>query len=322
VAVTLPHSHDKFFKRNLKEKKIAIDFLKTYLSQDIYKAIAINTLKLTEKSFITPELKEIHSDIIYKCQINQKSGYLFFLVEHESTAKNELMAFRLLHYMVSLSAEHLQQGHKKLPIILPLCIYHGEISPYPHSTDLYDNFEDPEFAREVAFKPFKLIDLTILSDEEISQHGLVSLMEMLFKHHRARNFLSIMRKMLKTNLVQNVINQLNISYLNDMLNYVLSTTRDETEPKAAQHLIQEIIKAFPEEPTRKTIMTFAQQLKEEYKQEFMNTIAQTLQKQSLEQGRREEDFIIAKRMLNMGADHDFIKKATGLSDQDLLALEN
>lgn len=80
-------------------------------------------------------------------------------MEHESTAKDELMAFRLLHYIVSLSYEHLQQGNRKLPIVLPLCIYHGEVSPYPHSTDLYDNFEDPELARKVAFKPFKLIDL-------------------------------------------------------------------------------------------------------------------------------------------------------------------
>ncbi|WP_081441723.1 Rpn family recombination-promoting nuclease/putative transposase [Rickettsiella grylli] len=51
-------------------KKIAIDFLKVYLPQEIYKVIDINTLQLTEKSFIVPELKEIHSDIIYKCEIN------------------------------------------------------------------------------------------------------------------------------------------------------------------------------------------------------------------------------------------------------------
>ncbi len=247
---------------------------------------------------------------------------MFFLVEHESTAKNKLMAFRLLHCMVSLCSEHLQQGHKKLPIILPLCIYHGEISPYPHSTDLYDHFADPEFAREVAFKPFTLIDLTILSDEEMSQHGLAALMEMLFKHYRAKNFLSIMRKMLQSQLIQNVVKQLNISYLNDMLNYVLSTTQDETEPKAAQHLIQALISAFPEEPTRKSIMTFAQQLKEEYKQEFMNTIARQLQQQSLEQGRREEDLIIAKRMLARGTNREFIKNVTSLSDQDLLDLKD
>ncbi len=74
MKTTLHHSHDKFFKRNLKEKKIAIDFLKAYLPQEIYNTIEMKTLHLTEKSFIVPELKEIHSDIIYQCQINQKPG--------------------------------------------------------------------------------------------------------------------------------------------------------------------------------------------------------------------------------------------------------
>ncbi|WP_342220777.1 Rpn family recombination-promoting nuclease/putative transposase [Rickettsiella endosymbiont of Miltochrista miniata] len=67
--------HDKFFKNSLKEKKIAIDFLKAYLSPKIYEKIDINSLQLTEKSFVIPELKEIHSDIIYKCLINEKSAY-------------------------------------------------------------------------------------------------------------------------------------------------------------------------------------------------------------------------------------------------------
>ncbi|WP_083827772.1 transposase [Rickettsiella massiliensis] len=57
-------------------------------------------------------------------------------------------------------------------------------------------------------------------------------------------------------------------------------------------------------------MTFAQQLE------------QKGLKKGLEQGRREEDFVIAKRMLDMGIDHEIIKKATGLSDQDLLSLED
>jgi predicted transposase/invertase (TIGR01784 family) len=102
--------HDKFFKNSLKEKKIAIDFLKAYLSPSVYEKIDINSLQLTEKSFVIPELREIHSDIIYKCCINEKSAYLFFLIEHESTTKDELMAFRMLHYMVSLSYNHLRQG--------------------------------------------------------------------------------------------------------------------------------------------------------------------------------------------------------------------
>nr|WP_081441666.1 Rpn family recombination-promoting nuclease/putative transposase [Rickettsiella grylli] len=242
--------------------------------------------------------------------MNEKSGYLFFLVEHESTANDELMAFRLLHYIVSLSHEHLQQGHKKLPIILPLCIYHGEVSPYPHSTDLYDNFEDSELARKVAFKPFKLIDLTVLSDEEISQHGLLSLMEMLFKHHRDKNFLSIMRKMLKTQLVQNVIKQLNISYLSDMLNYVLSTTQDETEPQADRVLIKELVGAFPQQT--EVIMTFAQQLEQ-------RGLQQGLQ-QGRQEGRYEEAITIAKKLITQGRSIQYIQDLTNLSENEVLSL--
>ncbi|MDQ5900043.1 MAG: hypothetical protein QG624_962 [Pseudomonadota bacterium] len=225
-------------------------------------------------------------------------------MEHESTAKDELMAFRLLHYIVSLSYEHLQQGNKKLPIILPLCIYHGDVSPYPHSTDIYDNFEDPEFARKVAFKPFKLIDLTVLSDDEISQHGLAALMEMLFKHQRDKNFLSIMRKMLQSHLVQNVIKQLSISYLNDMLNYTLSTAQDETEPHAAQHLIQELIQAFPEE--KEVIMTFAQQLKQE----------------ALEEGEHRKAIAIAKNLLAEDMPPQAVQRLTGLPKNEVMDLVN
>ena len=124
MKTTLHQPHDKYFKRNLKEVKVAIDFLKTYLQADIYNKIDISTLQLSEKSFIVPQLREIHSDVIYKCIINNSPGYLYFLLEHQST-DDPLMAFRFLHTTVSLSYEHLKQGHKRLPIILPFCVYHG-----------------------------------------------------------------------------------------------------------------------------------------------------------------------------------------------------
>ncbi|WP_010597587.1 RpnC/YadD family protein [Rickettsiella massiliensis] len=44
--------------------------------------------------------------------------------------------------------------------------------------------------------------------------------------------------------------------------------------------------------------------------------------QGLQQGRREEDFIIAKKMLSKRLDPELIKEITGLSDQDLLSLED
>ncbi|WP_342220778.1 Rpn family recombination-promoting nuclease/putative transposase [Rickettsiella endosymbiont of Miltochrista miniata] len=186
------------------------------------------------------------------------------------------------------------------------------------TNDLYDCFDDPELARELAFKPFKLIDLTILSDEEISQHGLAALLEMLFKHHRSKQFLSIMRTLIQTNLVQNVIKQLDIAYLTDMLNYILNTSQDETRSQAAQHLIHELIQVFPQE--REVIMTFAEQLRQEGRQEAIQE-GSVFAQQLKQEGRQEEGIMIAKKMLAKGLDITFIKELTNISEQALADLE-
>ncbi|MES2997889.1 MAG: Rpn family recombination-promoting nuclease/putative transposase [Pseudomonadota bacterium] len=296
--------HDKCFKRSLKEKKVAVDYLKSHLQPEVYKRINIKTLELTDKSFISPQFREIHSDIIYHCKIDDKEGYIFFLLEAESTANENLMAFRKLQYTVGVMDQHIQQGYKKLPIVLPICIYHGSQSPYPHSLDVYDLFDDARLARQVAFKPFTLIDLTTLSDEEISQHGLAALMEMLLKHGRAKNFLTILNQRIE--FIRGILNQLGKEYRRFVVKYMINETQDEA-PNAVDQLVQTLVTAFPGE--KDTIMTFAQQLEQK-----------GLQK-GLKQGRREEDLVIAKRMLNMGVDYNFIKKATHLSDQDLLNLE-
>jgi predicted transposase/invertase (TIGR01784 family) len=64
----------------------------------------------------------------------------------------------------------------------------------------------------------------------------------------------------------------------------------------------------------KNIMTFAQQLKQQGLQEGLQ--------QGLEKGRHLEAIAIAKNMLAKRFDHKIIKEITGLSDQDLLNLED
>jgi hypothetical protein len=106
-----------------------------------------------------------------------------------------------------------------------------------------------------------------------------------------------------------------------MLNYIVTTTQDETEPKATQHLIQDLIRAFPDETARKSVMTFAEQFKEDLRQEFMATFGQQLEQKGLQQGGYNKAIAIAKKMLAKRADRLFICEVTGLSDQDLLSLE-
>ncbi len=82
--MTLLHQpHDRLFKDSLKEKPVAVDFLQAHLPPEIFKRLDLNTLQLTDKSLLTPDLVEIHSDVVYRCQIDGKAGYIpiLFLLE-------------------------------------------------------------------------------------------------------------------------------------------------------------------------------------------------------------------------------------------------
>ncbi|WP_010598984.1 Rpn family recombination-promoting nuclease/putative transposase [Rickettsiella massiliensis] len=215
------------------------------------------------------------------------------------------MAFRQLQYSISAMDQHIRQGHKKLPIVLPICLYHGMESPYPHSIDVYQCFENPGLAKKIVFKPFTLIDLTVLSDDELAE-GPAFLMEMLLKHARAKNFLTVLKA--RRVFIGELLRQLNKELRRYMVKFVINETQDETQPEAVDELVQILTADLPED--KEVIMTFAQQLE------------QKGLKKGLEQGRREEDFVIAKKMLARGADREFIKDVTGLSDKDFLSLED
>lgn len=199
--------HDSFFKRSLMHKEIAVDFFKAHIPKYLQKHIEYSNLHLTNKSFVSEKHKQIHSDIVYQCKIDGQAGYLYLLLEHQST-DDKLMAFRQLQYTMALMEEHLNQGNKQLPIIIPMCLYHGKKSPYPYSTDIMDCFESVQLAQKLMFKPFHLIDLTIMTDEEIEKHGLSSLMEVLFKHYRAKNFFQTYQRLIAQGILQYVISKM------------------------------------------------------------------------------------------------------------------
>ncbi len=307
-SVTQPE-HDAFFKRSLQNKAIAIDFFKAHLPADILKRIDFASLKLTEKSFVAKDLKQLHSDLIYQCLIDEKPAYIYMLLEDQSRPE-KLMAFRKLTYLIRLMEMHLRQGHKTLPIILPICVYHGKTSPYPYSTDIFDCFEDPTLAREVMFRPFQLIDLTILSDDEIAEHGLVAVMEMLMKHHRARDLAILLKRLLKEELLRHTLNQLqDDSYLTSVLYYVLSWG-DRGNTFQVNDILDHFSESFAEK--KEKIMTFADQLREQGHHLGMQQGLYQGIEQGMQQGAEQQQHAIAKKMLLKGRPINEIKDFTGL----------
>jgi len=300
VTITIHQPFDKLFKVSLTEKKVAISYLKAHVPTEIYKRININTLELTDKSFILPKFREVHSDIVYRCQFDDKEGYIFFILEAESTANEELMAFRQLQYSIAAMDQHIRQGHKKLPIVLPICLYHGIESPYPHPLDVYQCFGIPDLAKQVVFKPFTLLDLTVLSDDELAKDGLAFLMEMLLKHSRTRNFLTILKQ--RREAIKGILKQLNKESRRFMVKYVINETQDENEPDAVEQLVQILTTDLPED--KELIMTFAQQLEQKGREE----------------GEYRKAIVIAKNLLAEGMLPQAVQRLTGLSEKEVIEL--
>ncbi|HGJ5866181.1 Rpn family recombination-promoting nuclease/putative transposase [Arsenophonus nasoniae] len=293
-----PTPHDAIFKQFLSEKETAQDFFDIWLPDEIKSLCDLNSLKVESSSFIDAEMKNYQSDILYSIKTEKGSGYLYLLIEHQSTP-DKLMAWRLMRYSMAAMQKHLEAGHKKLPLVFPILFYTGEKSPYPYSTDWFDCFSGRDIAERIYTKPFKLVDVTTLDDGEIMQHKRMALLELIQKHIRKRDI---------SELLDSIVNLLSYNYYTDnqvitMFNYLIQ----EGNTKKPMEFITEIAKQS--EKHEEALMTIAQQIEE-------IGIKKGLQ-QGMQQGKMAEKKEIARQLLKKGVEKEIIKFSTGLSDEEL-----
>lgn len=68
--------------------------------------------------------------------------------------------------------QHLDQGNKTLPIVIPSLFYRyrGKKSPSLYNTNILACFENKERAQQTFLKPYPFIDITVIPDEELRTH--------------------------------------------------------------------------------------------------------------------------------------------------------
>lgn len=316
--------HDTLFKRTLQHKKIMQDWLQAHLPPEMTSLVDMSTLTPVPTEFIPKWPQTLHSDVVYSCLINGHPGYFHILCEHQSTA-DPLMAFRVLQYSVELMSNHLKAGHEKLPIILPIVLYHGKKSPYPYPVEIYDCYDSPELARHYALRPFRLVDLTVLPDEEIIRHGLSSAMEILLRHSREKELPSLdwLKLLLAEGKMAIIYTEIGSRYFKDILRYFIEICGRADRPEELDKALALWVNAVPQ--AKEDIMTFAQQLEqrglEKGLQEGMHKGLQEGMYKGLQEGRQEGEkeasMKIARHLLSSGVKRGIVKLSTGLSDTEL-----
>jgi predicted transposase/invertase (TIGR01784 family) len=295
----IPIPHDALFKQFLTDPTVAKDFLDIYLPQKIKDLCQFNTLKLQPSSYVEKNLKQFFSDIVYSLKIADTDAYIYTLIEHLTTPK-KLTAFTLLRYQVAIMKQHVDQGYDTLPIVVPLLFYRGATSPYPFTNNIFDCFSDKKLAQEIFLNAYPLIDITVIPDEELRTHKSIALLELIQKNIHQRDALEF---------VQDIAGQLAQNILTDELfNSLLYYISQEGESKHFEHFYSRLADALPH--YRENIMTLSQQLQQKGLE------------QGLQQGEYRKALAIAKNMSAKRLNPLLIKEITGLSDEDLHALED
>lgn len=218
------------------------------------------------------------------------------------------MAFRLMRYAVAAMQRHLEAGHKRLPLVIPVLFYTGRRTPYPYSTRWLDEFDAPALADRLYSRSFPLVDFTVIPDDEIMQHRSMAALTLLQKHIRQRDLAEMMDRLV-------TILQAGYHSSSQVITLVHNIVQ-AGETADAKAFVRELAQRVPQHEN--ALMTIAQQLEQIGLEKGIE--------QGIEQGRTEgsrgASLRIAHTMLKSGMDRNTVMQMTGLNEDDLAQISH
>lgn len=144
------HGHDHGYKRLFSHPQAVEELIRGFLWPEWAEGLDFSTLERVGNEFISDDLRERHSDVIWR--MRRKGGkkeWLYLLLELQSTS-HPFMALRMLTYAGLLLEEILRKeklrAGSRLPTVLPVVLYNGK-RPWRVPLDLASLFETEEGLR-------------------------------------------------------------------------------------------------------------------------------------------------------------------------------
>ncbi len=300
----LNNPHDRFFKDSFSRKDVVRNFIQEYIPPDLTKQIDLNSLEIQKDSFIDNELSASFSDILYKINIADESGFLYFLFEHKSFF-DKWTTFQILRYEIKIWELFRKQNPdaEKLPIIIPIIIYHG--SKILNDTKFfYSLFVSMENTTQYIPKfDFQLMDLSSIPEYQLRGEILLRVHFLVQKHINDPNLIDKLPEifdMLSNLSSKNILTE----YLEVLLRYLTSTIKKEN----IIELKQIIDRTFSN--TGDNLMTTIAE-------KWLNDGIE----QGIEQGVLKEKINFAKKLLLKGLSDKEILELTDLSMEQLQNLK-
>ncbi len=186
------HPHDKFFKAVFKQPEHVREILEAVAPEAVLSALRLDTLRLSDASFVDEQLAEHFADIVLHCDTadSNPSAYISMLLEHKSYVP-AFVPLQLMRYQQNGWTQQVRQPTPMPVPILPVLFYHGEetwpMKFWPEYLHGWNNAFEPYTPRG----GYILVDLSALSDERITRFrsGVLTTALLLMKHRKEREFL-------------------------------------------------------------------------------------------------------------------------------------
>ena len=303
--------HDATFRQFLTQPDIARDFMALHLPPALRERCDLSTLKLESGSFVEDDLRQYFSDVLYSLKTTAGEGYIHVLIEHQSSPDKH-MAFRLMRYAVAAMQRHLEAGHKRLPLVIPILFYTGRRTPYPYSTRWLDEFDDSVLADSLYSHSFPLVDVTVIPDDEIMQHRSMAALTLLQKHIRQRDLKELMDRLVTILMAGDHSSSQVIS----LVNYIVQAG----EVSNAKTFVRQLAQRVPQHEN--ALMTIAQQLEQIGLEKGLELGRMEGKEIGLQEGGQVMQLTIARTMLKSGMDRNTVMQMTGLTEDELAQISH
>ena len=293
--------NDHFFRDAISYPEVAKQFFKLNMPEQIYSKINFEKMRVMKDTFVNSALNAFESDVVIKVGLDNADGYIYILCEQQ-TAVDKYMSIRLREYVGLLMRDHLKKNKTmQLPIVYPMVVYVGK-EKWTAKRNFYDLFgEQSALAMEVDSKPYGLVDLQRLSDDEIERQQLAGVLSFVMKHRVKQNGVKFLREF---------IDRLQLLERSDLWEF--------------GRTVVIYVLDYLSESVKEEFFIMAEQQLAGGMQRATRSISDALRDEGRQEGRLEGEIQaarrFAKRALTQGVDVEIVVSATGLSKVEVFAM--
>jgi predicted transposase/invertase (TIGR01784 family) len=174
--------HDKFFRETFSRLEVAQSFIEEVFPPDLREKLNLQGLKRVNGSFVNEEMGENLADVVYQTDFAGQKTLVTLLFEHKSYVQR-YPHLQLIQYILNIWKEE-QKQRKKLSVIIPIIIHHGEGNWKYKSMKSYFKGIHTSLEKFIPDFDYLLFTLNKIEDSQIAnfQNLLLSMTTMLLKH--------------------------------------------------------------------------------------------------------------------------------------------